>query len=175
MRLGNVFGHVCLSVQAITFEPLHIATSFFVWRYILTILRSSLSIRIIGLRSRSYAKILLLTYFNLLFLSMCLHVINKVKVTHQGQCQISMSRSHIKVNVTYQGQGQIKVIFKERCSYVGGLHLNQMRSCLKYACTWTHRIAVITCTQTWNSFIIIQFRAIYLLINIGWLVLGWCF
>ena len=28
MRVGNVFGHVCLSVQAITFEPLDIETSF---------------------------------------------------------------------------------------------------------------------------------------------------
>ena len=28
-----------------------------------------------------------------------------------------------------QGQGQIEVIFKERCFYVGGLHLNQMHSC----------------------------------------------
>ena len=26
-------------------------------------------------------------------------------------------------------QGQITFIFKERCSYAGGLHLNQMRSC----------------------------------------------
>ena len=41
MRVGNVFGHVCLSVsvflsvQAITFEPLDIETSFLVCRYIL--------------------------------------------------------------------------------------------------------------------------------------------
>ena len=38
---------------------------------------------------------------------MWLQVINKVKVTHQGQ---------------------IEVVFKERCFYAGGLHLNQMRS-----------------------------------------------
>ena len=66
MRVGNVFGHVCLcvclcvclsvflSVQAITFEPLDIETSFLVCRYILTISRSSLSIKVIG--SRSYEK-----------------------------------------------------------------------------------------------------------------------
>ena len=72
MRVGNVFGHVCLSVclcvcvsvclsvflsvQAITFEPLDIKTSFLVCRYILTISRSSLSIKVIELRSRSYEK-----------------------------------------------------------------------------------------------------------------------
>ena len=84
MRVGNVFSHVCLSVclsvhlcvclcvcvsvclsvclsvfpsvQAITFELLDIETSFFVCRYILTTSRSSLSIKIIGSRSRSYEK-----------------------------------------------------------------------------------------------------------------------
>ena len=58
MWVGHIFGHVCLSVflsvQAITFEPLDIETSFLVWRYILTISRSSLSIKVIG--SRSYEK-----------------------------------------------------------------------------------------------------------------------
>ena len=47
---------VCLSVQAITFEPLNIETSFLVCRYILTISRLNLSIRVIGSRSRSYEK-----------------------------------------------------------------------------------------------------------------------
>ena len=63
IRVGNVFGHVCLSVclsvlsvQAITFEPLDIETSFLVYRYILTIPRSSLSIKVIGSRSRSDEK-----------------------------------------------------------------------------------------------------------------------
>ena len=68
MRVGNVFGRVCLSVclsvcpsvclsvQTLTFEPLHIGTSFLVWRYILTISRSSLSIKVIGSMSRSCAK-----------------------------------------------------------------------------------------------------------------------
>ena len=37
-----------------------------------------------------------------------------------------------KVKVTHQGQDQIEVIFKKRYSYAGGLHLNQMRSCLLY-------------------------------------------
>ena len=64
MRVGNVFGHVCLSmclsvclsvylsvflsVQVITLEPLDIETSFLVCSYILTISRSSLSIKVIG-------------------------------------------------------------------------------------------------------------------------------
>ena len=42
---------VCLSVQAITFEPVDIETSFLVWCYILTISRSSLSIKVMGSRS----------------------------------------------------------------------------------------------------------------------------
>ena len=46
------------------------------------------------------------------------------RVTYQGQGHTSRSRS-------YQGQHQIEVIFKERYSYASGLHLNQMRSCLK--------------------------------------------
>ena len=74
MRVGNVFIHVCLSVcisicvsvflsvQAITFESLDIETSFLmkffdeVCRYILTISRSGLSIKVIRSRSRSYEK-----------------------------------------------------------------------------------------------------------------------
>ena len=60
IQVGNVFGHVCLSVflsvQAITFEPLDIETLFSVCRSILTISRSNLSINVIGSRSRSYEK-----------------------------------------------------------------------------------------------------------------------
>ena len=70
MWVGNVFGHVCLSVcvclcvclcfcqavQAITFESLNIETSFLVCRYILTISRSSLSIKVIQSGSRSFEK-----------------------------------------------------------------------------------------------------------------------
>ena len=49
---------VCLflSVQAITFEPLDIETSFLVCRYILTISRTCLSIKVIESRSRSYER-----------------------------------------------------------------------------------------------------------------------
>ena len=72
MWVGNVSGHVCLSVclfvclsvylsacpsvQTITFELFDKETSFLVCRYILTISRSSLSIKVIGSRSRSYEK-----------------------------------------------------------------------------------------------------------------------
>ena len=51
---------VFLSVEAITFEPLDIETSFLVRRYILIISRSSLSIKVIGLWSRSYEKMIVL-------------------------------------------------------------------------------------------------------------------
>ena len=98
MWVGNVFSHVCLSVSlsvcvsvcsAITFEHLDIETSSLVCIYILTISRSSLSIKVIGSRSRSYEKNYSFTYFNWL-----IKVINKVKVTHQGE-------GHIKVKVKY--------------------------------------------------------------------------
>ena len=56
MWIGIVFGHVCLSVsvslsvflpvQAITFEPLYRETSFVVCRYVLTLSRSDLSIKV---------------------------------------------------------------------------------------------------------------------------------
>ena len=85
---------VSLSVQAITFEPLDIETSFLVYWYILTISKSSLSIKVIGSRSRLYEKNDSFTYFNLLILCMWPKVINKVKVTHQGE-------GHIKVKVKY--------------------------------------------------------------------------
>ena len=73
MRVGNVFSSVCvsvclcvcLSVQTITFEPLDIETSFLVCRYILTISRSSLSIKAIGSRSRLYEKNDNFIYFNM--------------------------------------------------------------------------------------------------------------
>ena len=84
MWVGNVFSHVCLSVclsvcvsvclsvcvsvcvcvclsvflsvQAIPFEALNIETLFLVCRYTLTISRSSLSIKVIESRSRSFKK-----------------------------------------------------------------------------------------------------------------------
>ena len=53
----SVYLSVCLSVylsvQAITFEPLKVKASFLVHTYLLTISRSSLSIKVIGSRSRS--------------------------------------------------------------------------------------------------------------------------
>ena len=96
MHVSNVFSHVCLSVflsvQAITFEPLHIETSFLVCRYVFTISRSNLSIKVIV--SRSYEKNDNFTYLNMLILCIWLQIINMVKVTHQGEC-------HIKVKVKY--------------------------------------------------------------------------
>ena len=63
-----------------------------VCRYILTISRSNLSIKIIWSRSRSYEKKDSFTYFNLLILCMWPKIINEVKVKHQGE-------GHIKVKV----------------------------------------------------------------------------
>ena len=106
MQVGNVFSHVCvsvcLSIQAITFELLHIETSSLVCRYILTITRSSLSTKVIGSSSRSYEKNIYLlpnsmsnfTYFNTFILCVWLQAINKVKFIHQ-------SEGHIKVKVKY--------------------------------------------------------------------------
>ena len=81
MWVDNVFGHVCLSVcqsiclfvclsvflsvKAITFEPLDIESSFLACRYTLTISRLSLSIKVIGARSRFSDKNDNLTYFNM--------------------------------------------------------------------------------------------------------------
>ena len=104
MRVGNGFGHVCLSVflsvclsmflsvQDITFEPLDIETSFLVCRYILTYLGQVSVSRSLGQGQGHMRKNDNFTYFNLLILSMWPKVINKVKVTHQGE-------GHFKVKV----------------------------------------------------------------------------
>ena len=83
---------VCPSVQVLTFELHHIETSFLVSRYIFTISRSGLSIKVFGSKSRSYEKNDHFTYFNMLIHCIWLQVINKVKVTHQVE-------GHIKVKV----------------------------------------------------------------------------
>ena len=92
MRVGNdlscvclsVGWSVCLSVEAITFEPLHIGTLCLAWRYILTIFRSSLNIKVIGSRSRPCAK------NDYLLISTC----------YSFECDNrSLIRSHIKVKV----------------------------------------------------------------------------
>ena len=68
--VGSVCPSVCLPVQAITFEPLKLENSFSVCRYILTISRSSLSIKVIGSRSRSHEK---LAYFYKTVTSVCFY------------------------------------------------------------------------------------------------------
>ena len=77
---------VCVSVQTITFESLHIWTSFLVFRYILTISRSSLSIKVIGSRSRSCAK----NDYSLI--STCYSFVCAYRL-------LIRSRSHIKVKI----------------------------------------------------------------------------
>ena len=54
------------------------------------------------------------TYFNLLFLYIYLQVINKVKVTHQGE-------GHIKVKEKYLCPFQF--LYGPYCQQAGGLHL----------------------------------------------------
>ena len=93
---------VCPSVQAITFE-----TSFLVCRYIFTISRSSLSIKIIGSGSKSYEKNDNFTYFNMLILCIWLQVINVVKVTHQGEGYIKVK---VKISTSFPILSQIFLI-----------------------------------------------------------------
>ena len=61
-----VYLSVSPSVQTITFELLHIETPSLICKYIFTISRSNLSIKVIGSRSRSYEKNDNITYFNML-------------------------------------------------------------------------------------------------------------
>ena len=89
---------VCPSVQTITLELLDIETSFLVCRYILTISRSSLSINVIGSRSRSYEKNDHFTYFNMCIIRIWLQVINEVKVTHQSEGHI---KNKVKMSTSF--------------------------------------------------------------------------
>ena len=125
MRVGNVFSCICLcvclsvcpSVQTITFELFHIKTSFLVCRYIFTISRSSLSIKVIGPRSRSYEKNDNFTYFNMLILYIWLQVINEVKVTNQGEGCIKVK---VKIYTSFPILCQILLIsthYSSVCSY----------------------------------------------------------
>ena len=117
MRVGNVFSHVCECVyvhvsmygclSAITFESLHIETSFLVCRHIFTISRSILNIKVIGSRSRSYQKKNNFTYFNMLILCIWLQVNNKVKGTHQGEGNIKVK---VKISSFFPILGQILLI-----------------------------------------------------------------
>ena len=82
---------VCVSVWAITFEQFNIETSVLVWCYILTISRSSLSIKVIGLRSRSSHGKCLFCYLNISltwFELFEVKVINEIKVIPRSRsCQ----------------------------------------------------------------------------------------
>ena len=60
------------------------------------------------------------TYFKFLILCMGLQVINKVKVTHQGE-------GPIKVKEKYLHPVQFYVV--QYCQQAGGLHSTEMHSC----------------------------------------------
>ena len=87
---------VFLSIQAITYEYLHIETSFLVCRYIFTISRSSLSIKVIGS-----------------ILCMWLQLMNKVKFTHQ-------SEGYVKVEVKLSTS--LQILCSSYSQQAGGLH-----------------------------------------------------
>ena len=80
---------VCLPVQAITFEPLHIEILFLVCRYIVTISRSSISIKIIG-KVKVIWENYNFPYLDMLILCVWLHIINKDKVTYQDLGHINV-------------------------------------------------------------------------------------
>ena len=115
---------VFLSVQAITFEPPDIETSFLVCTYILTISRSSLSIKVFGSRSRSYEKNDNFTYFNMSILCIWLQVINEVKVTHQGEGHIKVK---VKLSTSFPILCQILLLSTPYCSVCG--YKSLIRSC----------------------------------------------
>ena len=114
MWVGNNFSQVCLcvclsvclclsvcvsvyvSVQATTFKPLKLGTLYWVYRYILTISRSSLSIKVIRSRSRSNEK---LAYYYQAVTLVCLYF-TKTYLKGQGHLKF-------KINVI-QCQGQVK-------------------------------------------------------------------
>ena len=110
----SVYLSVCPSVQAITFELLHIETSFLACRYIFTIPRSSLSIKVIG--SRPYEKNDNFTYFNMLIICIWLQVINEVKVTHQSEGHIKVK---VKISTSFQILYQILLISTHYSSVCG--------------------------------------------------------
>ena len=140
MREGNVFGHVRLcvyvsvrpSVQNITFEPLHIETSFLVCRYIFTISRSSLIIKVIRSRSRSCEKNDNFTYFNMLILYIWLQVINEVKVINQGEGDIKVK---VKISTSFRILCQILLISTHYSSVCGYKSLMRSSSYIKVKVT----------------------------------------
>ena len=129
MWVGNVFGHVCVSVcvsvclsvcpsvQAITFELLYIDTSFLVYRYIFATSRSSLRLKVIGSRSRSYERTDHFTYFHMSILCIWLSVLNDIKVTHQGE---GHTKVKVKISTSFPILCQVLLIsthFSSLCDY----------------------------------------------------------
>ena len=135
IRVGNVFSHfclcvclclsVCLPVQAITFWTLSHRNFIFGMQDLLTISRSSLSIKVIEQRSRSYDRNANFIYFNILILCMWLYIINKVKVT---ELHVGHIRVRVKISTSLHG-----------CSYfpqAGGLHSTKMHSAFLVIMPW---------------------------------------
>ena len=127
---------VCLSVwpsvQAVTFEPLHIETSFLVCWYIFTTPRARLSIKVIGSRSRSYEKNYHFTYFNMSIISIWLQVSNEVKVTHQSEGHIKVK---VKISTSFPILCQVLLISTHYSSVCGYMSLIRSSSYIKVKVT----------------------------------------
>ena len=85
---------MCISVQAIAFEWLHIETSFLVYRYIFTISRSGFSNKVIGQGQGHTRKNYNLLYFNMFILCMLLKVINRPRSDSKVKVKV---KSKVKV------------------------------------------------------------------------------
>ena len=92
MWVGNVFGHVCVSVCVCLSVCVSVCSAYNFWTLWWPYLGQILVSRSFGQGQGHMRKKDNFTYFNLLVLCMWLQVINKVKVTHQGE-------GHIKVKV----------------------------------------------------------------------------
>ena len=77
---------VCLSVQAITFEAVDTKTPFLVWWYILTIRRSSSSVKITG--SRSHVENCLFGYLDIHLIWFCMSEVKAISRSRSYQGQI---------------------------------------------------------------------------------------
>ena len=131
----SIYLSVCPSVQTITFELLHIETSFLVCRYIFTISRSILSIKVIGSRSRSYEKNYNFTYFNMLNIYIWLQVFNEFKITHQGEGHIKVK---VKISTSFPVLCQILLISTYYSSVCGYKSLIRSSSYIKVKAKYLH-------------------------------------
>ena len=109
-----------------------------VCKYILTISRSSLSIKVIGSRKNEENGNFI--YFNMLIPCIWLQVINKVKVIHQGE-------GHIKIKVKYLHPFK-SYVAHTLCKWVVCIRLNASLFLLCSEKSHGHKLSRIR--PTWN-------------------------